>query len=208
MQSQLSCQVKLFNHPVVHDDAPFRCYYGSSSFVCCTRFTCDDRYVIAVGGGDHTTFQYKTHGINKGDSLPENQKELDWCDVDECLYCGRRPIPPPPPPPWGPLDKAGKTWGLSVPKNGKCTCKNHQLHLEQEFLTFDTGGTGNVTKIELKCVLRSSGHKLTEEEFEGMWSAMCKFPGGADDIDYLAGFAELKKLLSASWPEEEPEPEA
>lgn len=199
--------VKLFNHPVVHDDAPFRCYYGSSSFVCCTRFSCDDRWVIAVGGGDHTTFQYRTHGINKGDSLPENQKELDWCDVDECLYCGRRPIPPPPPPPWGPLDKAGKTWGLSVPKNGKCTCKNHQLHLEQEFLTFDTSGSGNVTKIELRCVLRSSGHKLTEEEFEGVWSAMQKFPGGADDIDYKKGFEDLKKLLSASWPEEEPEPE-
>eukprot|EP00959_Pyramimonas_sp_CCMP1952_P293560 6139576-Pyramimonas_sp.AAC.1 len=69
--------VKLFNYPVVHDDAPWKEYHGGASFITCVRFSCDDRRVVAVGGNDHTTFQYITHGIN-ADEL-KAPREVDWC---------------------------------------------------------------------------------------------------------------------------------
>lgn len=33
--------VKLFNYPCVHDDAPWREFYGGASFITCVRFRCD-----------------------------------------------------------------------------------------------------------------------------------------------------------------------
>eukprot|EP00210_Caulerpa_lentillifera_P000626 g605.t1 len=59
--------VKLFNFPVLADDAPFRCYRGHSSHVMCIRFSCDDRTVFSVGGFDRAVFQWKTCGINQDD---------------------------------------------------------------------------------------------------------------------------------------------
>lgn len=32
--------VKLFNYPCVHDDAPWREFYGGASFITCVRFRC------------------------------------------------------------------------------------------------------------------------------------------------------------------------
>lgn len=96
--------------------------------------SCDDRRVLAVGGNDRTTFQYKTHGVNWDDGVPlKEHTDEQFCDVDGCLFCGRKPLPPPLPPLWGPLDVAGKTWGPCTVKLGKCSCANHELHMMQEF---------------------------------------------------------------------------
>ena len=69
-------KVKLFNYPVVHDDAPWKEYHGGASFITCVRFNADDRKVIAVGGNDHTIFQYRTHGVNPDDL--QKPEEVAW----------------------------------------------------------------------------------------------------------------------------------
>jgi hypothetical protein len=53
---------------------PILYYPPPSTHVCCgpraSRGSCDDRRVVAVGGNDRTTFQYKTHGVNWDDGVP------------------------------------------------------------------------------------------------------------------------------------------
>ena len=56
-------KVKLFNWPVVADDAPFRAYKGHASHVACVRFASDDGRVLTAGGKDRTLLQFKTHGV-------------------------------------------------------------------------------------------------------------------------------------------------
>lgn len=49
--------VRLFNFPVVWDDAPYKAFRGHSSHVMCIRFACDDRMVISAGGHDRGLYQ-------------------------------------------------------------------------------------------------------------------------------------------------------
>lgn len=63
--------VKLFNGPVLADDAPYRCYRGHASHVTCVRFTSDDRRVISVGGLDRCVFQWRTVGV----ALPDQEHD-------------------------------------------------------------------------------------------------------------------------------------
>ena len=51
--------VKLFNYPVVIEDAPHRAYRGHSSHVMGVRWSADDAYVASVGGKDWAMFQFK-----------------------------------------------------------------------------------------------------------------------------------------------------
>ena len=59
--------VKLFNGPVVADDAPYRAYRGHASHVTCVRFAHDDRRLFSVGGIDRCVFQWRTIGVNVDD---------------------------------------------------------------------------------------------------------------------------------------------
>lgn len=59
--------VKLFNYPVVADDAPYKCFRAHASHVMCVRFLCDDRRVISVGGRDRAVCQWRTLGVNQQD---------------------------------------------------------------------------------------------------------------------------------------------
>ncbi|KAK3283901.1 hypothetical protein CYMTET_8419, partial [Cymbomonas tetramitiformis] len=99
--------VKLFNYPVVADDAPFRAYRGHASHVMGICFTCDDRHVISAGGKDRAVMQWRTHGIAPL-GADGQVDEVSWCDTDACEHCGRqKPQPPKPPPAWGPLKGPG-----------------------------------------------------------------------------------------------------
>jgi len=59
--------VKLFNYPVVWDDAPFKLYRGHASHVMWVRFSNDDRIAISAGGHDRGLYQWRTIGINMED---------------------------------------------------------------------------------------------------------------------------------------------
>lgn len=161
-----SC-VKLFNYPVVFDDAPHRSYRGHSSYVTCTRFTADDRLVVSVGGGDKCVFQWRTSGVAEEDSLESRRKNCPWCDVELCSFCNRNELPPPPPPPWGPLDAEGRTWGPITfnPRTGSCSCRNCELRLRQEFLVLDEDRSGRVLKSEVRVALRNFGEATEAEGF-------------------------------------------
>jgi WD40 repeat protein len=51
--------VKLFNYPVVIEEAPHRAYRGHSSHVMCVRFNADDSIVCSAGGKDWGLFQFR-----------------------------------------------------------------------------------------------------------------------------------------------------
>ena len=92
--------VKIFNWPVVADDAPFRAYKGHASHVACVRLASDDGRVLTAGGKDRTLLQFKTHGVAA--AAFGHVEPAPWCDVDACEACGRhKPKPPKPPPKWG-----------------------------------------------------------------------------------------------------------
>jgi len=61
-------KVKLFNYPVVIDDAPHRSFKAHSSHVMNVRFSSDDKVVMSVGGKDRALMQWKTHGVAKPSS--------------------------------------------------------------------------------------------------------------------------------------------
>lgn len=63
--------VKMFNYPVVWDDAPCRVFKGHSSHVTCTRFSCDDRHVLSVGDRDRAVFQWRTIGVCQEDEAQD-----------------------------------------------------------------------------------------------------------------------------------------
>ena len=48
--------VRLMNYPCVVDEAPSRIYYGHSSHVMGTRFSCDDKWLVSTGGHDRAVF--------------------------------------------------------------------------------------------------------------------------------------------------------
>ena len=66
-----------------------------------------------------------------------------WCDVEQCLFCGREPLPPPPPPLWGPLDAAGRTWGAVTynPRTGTAAVQGVVVEeVRRVTPVFDPGG--------------------------------------------------------------------
>ncbi|KAK9820398.1 hypothetical protein WJX72_009942 [[Myrmecia] bisecta] len=103
--------VKLFNYPAVADDAPFRAFRGHSSFVSCTRFLCDDKTVITVGGADRSVFQWRTVGVARKDAEHDAAvlravdtavaalKDINATAVPRAMA------------EWGPLDGSGKNFG-------------------------------------------------------------------------------------------------
>ncbi|CAD7702032.1 unnamed protein product [Ostreobium quekettii] len=103
--------VKLFNYPVVADDAPYRCYRGHSSHVMCTRFLADDRTVVSVGGHDRAIFQWKTCGVSLDDA---DDDELVADGMQWAVHAKREAVAslmPKPLAQWGPLDATGKNFG-------------------------------------------------------------------------------------------------
>eukprot|EP00879_Flechtneria_rotunda_P024837 GHRR01026355.1.p1 GENE.GHRR01026355.1~~GHRR01026355.1.p1 ORF type:complete len:592 (+),score=205.53 GHRR01026355.1:240-1778(+) len=60
--------VKLFNYPVVIEDAPHRAYRGHSSHVMCVRFNSDDSIVCSTGGKDWAMFQFKVVPVSAGEN--------------------------------------------------------------------------------------------------------------------------------------------
>ena len=193
--------MKLFNYPCVYDDAPYREYKGHASYVTCVRWGADDRLLFSAGGGDRCVFQWRAVGVAKEDALKgaaaaapardseapphplsglrPRRKEAPWCDVAQCTFCNRRPLPPPPPPLWGPLDEAGKTWG-SISYNarsGACSCRNCRLRLAQEMRAFDRQGTGALSPSELVLALRAFGEPpLPKEKLAAMLAASTLLP--------------------------------
>lgn len=59
--------VKLFNYPVVWDDAPYKAFRGHASHILCIRFNCNDRLVFSAGGHDRGIYQWRTSGISLTD---------------------------------------------------------------------------------------------------------------------------------------------
>ena len=57
--------VRLFNYPVVIEQAPHHGFRGHSSHVQNVRFLADDRRVVSAGGRDGSMMQWTTHGITK-----------------------------------------------------------------------------------------------------------------------------------------------
>jgi hypothetical protein len=96
--------IKLFNYPVVADDAPYKSFRGHASHVMCVRFTCDDRHVISVGGHDRAIFQWRTLGVALGDDAGD---QAVLAAVDTALADkreGQLSRIPKPLAPWGALD--------------------------------------------------------------------------------------------------------
>ena len=58
--------VRLFNYPVVWDDAPCRVFKGHSSHVVYVRFSCNDRHVFSAGSRDQCIMQWRTVGVAAG----------------------------------------------------------------------------------------------------------------------------------------------
>jgi microtubule-associated protein-like 6 len=59
--------LKLFNYPVVIQDAPHRAYRGHSSHVMCVRFNADDSLVCSTGGKDWAMFQFRVVPVDVAD---------------------------------------------------------------------------------------------------------------------------------------------
>ncbi|GMH32772.1 hypothetical protein BSKO_00606 [Bryopsis sp. KO-2023] len=103
--------VKLFNYPVVADDAPFRCYRGHSSHVMSIRFLADDRTVVSVGGFDRAIFQWRTCGVNSEDAA-EDESVLDGMQwAVKRRQEEKASLIPKPLSQWGALDGTGKNFG-------------------------------------------------------------------------------------------------
>ena len=184
--------VKLFNYPVVYDDAPFREYVGHASYVTSVRWASDDRRLYSAGGGDRCVFQWRSTGVAKEDafkgpvpepaqvggpprklvsvSVPDNvtsrRRETPWCDVAMCTFCDRMELKAPPPPLYGPLDVDGRILGPITysSRTGACSCKNCPLRMRRELKAFDPKDTGGVTAKELMLGLCNFGEVGFSEE--------------------------------------------
>mmetsp|Transcript_16916 Transcript_16916/g.53672 ORF Transcript_16916/g.53672 Transcript_16916/m.53672 type:complete len:115 (+) Transcript_16916:3496-3840(+) len=79
---------------------------------------------------DETSAELSKHlNAENEDGTKKYSVHESVCDVDQCRFCGRQPAPKPRPPKWGPLDKAGKTWGeVKEDENGVCQCAAPALH--------------------------------------------------------------------------------
>ncbi|GLC69071.1 hypothetical protein PLESTF_000783800 [Pleodorina starrii] len=80
--------VKLFNCPVVLEDAPHRAYRGHSSHVMGVRFSCDDSLLVSVGGYDWAMFQFSVVELQPMDHGPNLPTKV-----------------------WGALDPEGRSYG-------------------------------------------------------------------------------------------------
>ena len=77
------CRVKLFNYPVVCEDAPSRAYCGHSSHVMGVRFSADDKYVVSAGGKDRALLQWRTQYVAAWDpEPPPSPKEVSLPGYD------------------------------------------------------------------------------------------------------------------------------
>ncbi|KAG2496899.1 hypothetical protein HYH03_004906 [Edaphochlamys debaryana] len=73
--------VKLFNYPVVADDAPYKAFRGHASHVTSVRFLADDQIVVSAGGHDRGIYQWRTCGIASGlPPLPVIYEKLGQCN--------------------------------------------------------------------------------------------------------------------------------
>lgn len=103
--------VKLFNYPVVADDAPYRVYRGHASHVACVRFACDDRSLVSVGGFDRGIYLWRTCGIAAEDA-ERDAAVLAAVEVAlEDRTQGDNTLIPKPLAKWGALDGTGRNFG-------------------------------------------------------------------------------------------------
>lgn len=182
--------VKLFNYPVTNHNAPFRAFFGHSSFVTSTRFSPDGRRLFTAGGRDRATLQFLTHGICKQDSFESRKRDAPYCDVAECLFCGRDFLPPPPPPLFGPHDEEGRVWGPIAfdSETAQCNCASCDLRLRREFGQYDPDGDGFAKESEIAAALRNFGERsLTKEDV-----AKAIRESGAQSEE---GFVELEPFI-------------
>jgi WD40 repeat protein len=134
--------IKLFNYPVVWDDAPYKAFRGHASFIQCVRFNCDDGLVLSAGGHDRGIYQWRTIGMSlpegmKGESpgktLSEDEKKkmvVDKILHDKKILMIRHRLiesrrdnnlsdQPTPGVEWGPVDGTGKVFGPKVADSSK-----------------------------------------------------------------------------------------
>jgi len=110
--------VRLFNFPVVWDDAPYKEFHGHASHVMWTQFSCDDRFVFSAGGNDRGIYQWRTVGVNREDA--EADRMLLAC-LDHMIterQNGASTHEPKPGVEWVPLEEGGRVYG---PKGHKDT---------------------------------------------------------------------------------------
>jgi microtubule-associated protein-like 6 len=86
--------VKLFNYPVVIEDAPHRAYRGHSSHVMCVRWSADDAYVASVGGKDWAMFQFKVAALEEQGAAAAAKRAGNDEGSGQMV--------------WGPLDSTGE----------------------------------------------------------------------------------------------------
>ena len=107
--------VRMFNYPVVWDDAPHKVFRGHASHVMWIRFACDDRICVSAGGHDRGIYQWRTLGMNKEDMEGADAKDKLIMVCMEELIQQRRDTntvtQPKPGVGWGALDDEGKIFG-------------------------------------------------------------------------------------------------
>jgi len=103
--------LRLFNYPVVWDDAPYKAFRGHSSHVMCARFTADDAYVVSVGGNDRGIFQWRTCGVAGKDAEADRRALAIWKHAIKARGEEDAVLEPKPGVEWVALDASGKTFG-------------------------------------------------------------------------------------------------
>lgn len=103
--------VRLFNFPVVWDDAPYKAFKGHSSHVMSARFSCDDRHLLSAGGHDGCIFQWRTCGVAEADHEADQLILAAWRVA--VMRRGQKDsvLEPTPGVEWDQLDAAGKVFG-------------------------------------------------------------------------------------------------
>uniref|UniRef100_A0A383VWQ6 EML-like second beta-propeller domain-containing protein n=1 Tax=Tetradesmus obliquus TaxID=3088 RepID=A0A383VWQ6_TETOB len=103
--------VKLFNYPVVVEEAPHRAYRGHSSHVMCVRFNADDSMVCSAGGKDWALFQFRVAPVDAAadsaaaGSAADGMRGLAGSSSKKAGAASKQDMV------WGPLDPAGRSYG-------------------------------------------------------------------------------------------------
>lgn len=103
--------VRLFNYPVVWDDAPHKLFRGHSSHIMWTSFNADDRLVFTAGGRDRGIYQWRTIGISQED---RDKDKLVLACLEHLITerrDGQNAHEPKPGVEWVPLEEGGRVFG-------------------------------------------------------------------------------------------------
>eukprot|EP00200_Dunaliella_tertiolecta_P007628 CAMPEP_0202381592 /NCGR_PEP_ID=MMETSP1127-20130417/37027_1 /ASSEMBLY_ACC=CAM_ASM_000462 /TAXON_ID=3047 /ORGANISM="Dunaliella tertiolecta, Strain CCMP1320" /LENGTH=1435 /DNA_ID=CAMNT_0048980603 /DNA_START=339 /DNA_END=4646 /DNA_ORIENTATION=+ len=108
--------VRLFNYPVVWDDAPYKAFRGHASHVMDVRFNCNDTRIVSVGGLDRAIFQWRTAGIALQDAEEDKKLLAAWQHAIKERGAQDSMLEAKPGVEWQQLDKDGKVWGPKAVK--------------------------------------------------------------------------------------------